>query len=72
MGIMIQPGLAIVIGYHNKENDLGHGIQINNERSILIGTWHSDTPWDVDIYHGNEKGEAIFTQIRDGKLLLAA
>ena len=69
MGIVIQPGLAMVVGYHNEDNDLGHGIQINNERSIHIGTWHGEIPWDVDIYHKNALGEDMFSQFRDGTSL---
>jgi len=67
MGIVVQPGTAMVIGYHNEETELGHGLQLTNEGNILIGTWHSHTPWDVDLYHTNALGESMFSQIRDGK-----
>jgi hypothetical protein len=67
MGVIVQPNHAIVIGYHNEETEHGQGIQITNEGNILMGSWHSHTPWDVDIYHDNLQGERMFSQVRNGE-----
>lgn len=32
----------------------------------MIGSWHSDIAWDVDIYHDNRRGDRLFSQIRNG------
>ena len=62
MGVVVQPGTAMVIGYHNEDTELGQGIQITYEGNILIGTWHGHSPWDVDLYHNNALGENMFSQ----------
>ena len=51
MGIVIQPGTAILVGFHNDATERGHGIQLTAEGDVNIGTWVSDAPWDVDYYH---------------------
>jgi hypothetical protein len=61
MGVVVQPGTAMVIGYHNEDTELGQGIQITYEGNILIGTWHGHSPWDVDLYHNNALGENMFS-----------
>jgi len=66
MGIMLQPGRALVIGYHNEETEFGLGFQLTSDGNVLIGSWYGQNPWDMDLYHSNKKRENLYSQIRHG------
>ena len=38
-----------------------------NDGDCLIGSWNSQIPWNVDLYHKNDRGQQMYSKIKDGE-----